>query len=157
MSHSHITLRRPILIHAQKVIPFYFKWSSASVFSNRVPNWRHRLPRCIENCFWLWDLYPVVQGWLWGNESQSKMLINLHSSQTKAATNSFMYVDTIMNFGGILDGFWPIDNKTKCLLCDVRCKSKDGVTKFFTRLHYSIYKQSQVDDVLLRVTHHCIL
>ena len=99
----------------------------------------------------------IFTPWLLGNESQSKMLINLHSSQTKAATNSFMYVDTIMNFGGILDGFWPINNKTKCLLCDVRCKSKDGVTKFFTRLHYSIYKQSQVEDVLLRVTHHCIL
>ena len=88
---------------------------------------------------------------------QSKMLINLHSSQSKTANNFFMYVDTIMIFGGILDSVWPNNNQNESLLCDLRCQSKDGITEFFTRLHYSIYEQSQVEDVVLQVTHHCII
>ena len=68
-----------------------------------------------------------------------------------------MYVDAIMIFGGILDSVWPINNQYECLLCDLRCQSKDGITEFFTRLHYSIYEQSQVEDVVLQVTHHCII
>ena len=48
-----------------------------------------------------------------GNESQSKMLINLNLLQKKTAVNSVQHIGTIMIFGGILEGVWPINNKRK--------------------------------------------
>ena len=48
-----------------------------------------------------------------GNEIQSKMLINLHLLQTKTAVNSVKHISTIMNFGGILEGVWPLSNHKK--------------------------------------------
>ena len=116
-SHSHITLKWLI----SKSYSILFKWSSASIFSIRVPNWRHEslnvfriAPPPPQNYFWLWEYYPVVQGWLWGKESQSKMLIKLHLSQSKTAHNLVMRIGTIKTFGGIQMG--ASNNQRKCLL-----------------------------------------
>ena len=54
-----------------------------------------------------------MQGWLLGNKSQSKMLINLCLFPTKIANNSVMHIGTIMIFGGILEGVWPMNNQKK--------------------------------------------
>ena len=95
-----------------------FSRSSASIFSNRVRNWRHEsldarrlLARCIQNSFWLWELYTAVQGLRWGNASQSKMLINLPLSQTKSANNLVRHIGTAMIFCGIQERVWPINNQ----------------------------------------------
>ena len=112
--------------------------------------------RCIHNSDWLWESYPVMQGWFWGNESLSKMLINRPLFQTKTANNSLMHIGTIMIFVGILEDVLPINNQNKFWLCNFRWQSKSGITGFFKRLHYSIYKPSQEEDVVLWVTHHCI-
>ena len=77
------------------------------------------------------------------------MLTDLHFFADKKGNNSIMHIGTIMIFGGILEGVWPINNQKKFLLCDFRCQSKSGITGFFERLHYSIYKPSQVEDVVL--------
>ena len=60
-----------------------------------------------------------------------------------------MHVGTNITFGGILEGVWPINNQKKNLLCDFRCQSKSGIPGFFKHFHYSIYKPSQVEDVVL--------
>ena len=89
----------------------------------------------------------VLQHSQTGNERQSKMLINLHLLQTKTAVNLVKHISTIMNFGGILEGVWPINNQKKFWLCDFRCQSISVITGFFTHLNYSIYNPSQVEDV----------
>ena len=99
--------------------------------------------RCIQNSFWLWEPFPVVQGWLWGNESQLKMLVNLHLLQMETANNSVMHISTVIVRGGILVCLWPLNSQKKFWLCDFRCQSKSGITEFFKHLHYSIYKPSQ--------------
>ena len=48
-----------------------------------------------------------------GNESQSKMLINVHFLQTKTAVNLVKHIGTTMIFGGILEGVWPIGDQKK--------------------------------------------
>ena len=81
VSHSHIISRWPISIHVQKVIPFYLNYPVLQFFfSNRAPNWRHESLVVFRILF-----ESDVLGWLWGNESQSKMFINLHLSQTETA------------------------------------------------------------------------
>ena len=50
-----------------------------------------------------------------------------------------MHIGTIMIFGGILEGVWPINNQKKCILCEIRCQSKSGITGFSKHIHYSIY------------------
>ena len=77
------------------------------------------------------------------------MLIILHLLQMKTANNSVLHIGTIMIFGGILEGVWPVNNQKKFLMCDFRYQSKSGITGFFKHLHYSIYKPSQVEDVVL--------
>ena len=42
VSHSCIMLRWPISNTCAKSYSILFKWFSASIFSNRVPNWRHK-------------------------------------------------------------------------------------------------------------------
>ena len=59
-----------------------------------------------------------MQRWLLGNESRSKMFINLHLSHTKTGNNSVTHIGANMIFGGILEGVWPINNQSKFLLCD---------------------------------------
>ena len=51
------------------------------------------------------------------------MLTNLHFFADKKGNNSIMHIGTIMIFGGILEGVWPINNQKKFLLCDFRCHS----------------------------------
>ena len=81
-----------------------------------------------------------------GKESQSKMLIKMHLSQSKTAHNLVMRIGTIKSFGGIQTGARPNNNQRKCLLMP---ESKCGITGFFIHLHYSIYKPSQVEGALL--------
>ena len=169
---------------------FHFIWMIQCFnFLKKVTKLKAWVCRCIQDSFQLWEPYHVVQGWLWGNESQSKMLINLCLFQTITASNSVMHIATIIIFGEILEGVGPIYNWKKFWLCGFRCQSKSGITGFSTHLHYSIlYKTSQVDslykafcwwlfcvlwsqnshqqkawyrlqveDVVLWVTHHCII
>ena len=68
---------------------------------------------------------------------------------TKNANNLVMHVNTTMIFTGILEGVLPINNPKNFLLCDFRCLRKSGITGFFRYLNYSIYKPSQVEDVVL--------
>ena len=70
-------------------------------------------------------LTPVVQGWLYyGNESQSKMLTNLHLLQMKTAHNSVLNIGTTMIFGRILEGVWPVIIKRNfdCATLDAEIK-----------------------------------
>ena len=67
----------------------------------------------------------------------------------KTANNSVLHIVTIMIFGGILEGVWPVNNKKRFLMCNFRYQSKSGITGFFKHLNYSIYKPSQVEDVVL--------
>ena len=57
-----------------------------------------------------------MQRWLLGNESRSKMFINLHLSHTKTGNNSVTHIGANMIFGGILEGVWLINNQSKFLL-----------------------------------------
>ena len=41
------------------------------------------------------------------------MLTYLHLLQEQTANNSVMHIGTIMIFGGILEGVWPINNQKK--------------------------------------------
>ena len=89
-------------------------------------------------------LTPVVKGWLYyGNESQLKMLTNLHLLQMKTAHNSVLNIGTTMIFGRILEGVWPVNNQKKFRLRDFKCQNQSGITGFFKHLHYNIHKPSQ--------------
>ena len=125
-----------------------FKWS-------RVPNWRHESLGVFRILFDSENRNN--RQWLWGNDSQSKMLINLHLLQTKQPINTVMHNGTIMIFGGIRKDAGLIYNQKKVWLRDFRCQSKSGIIGFFKHLHYSIYKPSQWKYVVLWVTHHCII
>ena len=94
---------------------------------------------------------PCHAGVALRKQKSVKMLINLHLSKAKTANISVMQNGSIMIFGGILEGVFPINNHKKYLLCDFRCQSESGKTGFFTHLYHStcIYKPSQVEDVVL--------
>ena len=121
--------------------------SSLAVVPNQgvITPWPNRgcVCRCIQNSFWLWEPYPVVQGWLWGNKRQSKMLTALLLLQAITTNNLDINFGTVMIFGGILEGVWPINNQKRCWLCDIRCQSNSGVNVFLKHLRYSICKSVQ--------------
>ena len=76
---------------------FYFmKMIQCFNFLKQGTKLKSWVSRCIQNSFWLREPYLVVQGWLWGNKSQSKKLINLHLLQSKTANNSVMHIGKTM-------------------------------------------------------------
>ena len=77
------------------------------------------------------------------------MFINLHLWQKKTANNTIMDIGTIMIFGGILEVVWPVNNQKNvyCTISDARIKVEQ--LNFSHTSHYSIYKPSQVEDVML--------
>ena len=93
------------------------------------PNQRYESLDVIRILFYSENLTPI-----WGNESQSKIHINLHNLPTKTVNNSVIHVGTTIYFGRILEGFWP----KKYRLCNPSCPRKVELTEYFKQLHYSI-------------------
>ena len=123
-SGEPIALRWPILVHVRKVIPLYFRDPVLQFSKSKV-----RVSRRIQNSFNSENLTRI-----WGNESQSKIHINLHNLPTKTVNNSVIHVGTTIYFGRILEGFWP----KKYRLCNPSCPRKVELTEYFKQLHYSI-------------------
>ena len=139
----------------EKTYSIWFKWSSSSIFENRVPNWRHGSLSVFRIFFDFEKLTLSCRGSF--EETKVSQKCSEICIYRQTANSSVKHIGTIMIFGWILEGVRPINNQKKFLLCDFRCQSKSGITGFFTHLHYSTYKPSQVEDVVLWVTHHCII
>ena len=62
---------------------------------------------CIQTYFWLLEPYPIEQRWFWGKERQPK-----------PSSYLAMHIGSIMIYVGILEGFWPVDNRKNFWLYD---------------------------------------
>ena len=119
VSHSHIISHHVEMAYLNTCVKSYsilFKWSSASIFPNRVPNWSHESLDVFRILFHFENLTLLYSGGF-KETKLVKILTNLHLLQTKNGNNSVMHVGAIMIFGGILEGVWPINNQKKFPLC----------------------------------------